>query len=129
MNSNIAATTAPWFEEGFAEYFRSIEVDGKQAYVGKVPDDTYLILQQTGMMKVTDLFRVQQNSSTYNETGDLRGTFYAESSMVVHYLYDNGLIPKLSTYFNLTIDEKVSVEEAIQKSFGISAAQLWSARS
>jgi Flp pilus assembly protein TadD len=124
MNSNIAATTAPWFEEGFAEYFRSIEVDGKEAHVGKVPDETYLILRQTGMMKVSDLFRVQHDSGTYNETGDRRETFYAQSSMVVHYLYDNGLIPKLSTYFNLTIDQKVSVEDAIQKSFGMSAAQF-----
>jgi tetratricopeptide (TPR) repeat protein len=124
MNSNIAATTAPWFEEGFAEYFRSIEVDGKEAHVGKVPDDTYLVLQQAGMMKTTDLFRVQQNSSTYNETGDRRGEFYAQSSMVVHYLYDHGLIPKLSTYFNLTIDQKVSVEDAIQRSFDMSPAQF-----
>jgi hypothetical protein len=76
------------------------------------------------MMKTTDLFRVQQNSSTYNETGDRRGEFYAQSSMVVHYLYDRGLIPKLSTYFNLTIDRKVSVEDAIQHSFDMSAAQF-----
>jgi tetratricopeptide (TPR) repeat protein len=124
MNGNIAAPIAPWFEEGFAEYFRSIEVDGKEAHVGKVPDDTYQVLQQTGTMKVVDLFRVQQNSSTYNESGDPRGTFYAESSMVVHYLYDHGLIPKLSTYFNLTIDQRVSVEDAIQRSFGMSAAQF-----
>jgi hypothetical protein len=124
MNSNISATTAPWFEEGFAEYFRSIEVDGKEAHVGKVPDDTYLVLRQTGMMKVTDLFRVQHDSSTYNESGDGRGIFYAESSMVVHYLYDNGMFPKLGTYFSLTIDQKVGVEEAIQKSFGISAPQF-----
>ena len=124
MNSNIAATTAPWFEEGFAEYFRSIEVDGKEAHVGKVPDDTYQVLQQTGMMKTVDLFRVQQNSGTYNETGDRRGEFYAQSSMVVHYLYDHGLIVKLSMYFNLTIDQKVSVEDAIQRSFDMSPAQF-----
>jgi tetratricopeptide (TPR) repeat protein len=124
MNGNIAAATAPWFEEGFAEYLRSIEVDGKEAHVGKVPDETYQILQQTGTMKVADLFRVQQNSSTYNESGDPRGTFYAESSMVVHYLYDHGQIPKLSTYFGLTIDQRDSVEDAIQRSFGMSAAQF-----
>jgi tetratricopeptide (TPR) repeat protein len=124
MNSNISAPTASWFEEGFAEYFRTIEVDGKEAHVGKVPEDTYLVLQQTGTMKVADLFRVQQNSSTYNETGDRRGIFYAESSMVVHYLYDNALITKLSTYFNLTVDQKVGVEEAFQKSFGMTTAQF-----
>lgn len=124
MNGNIAAQTAPWFEEGFAEYFRSIEVDGKEAHVGKIPDETYLVLRQTGLMKTADLFRVQQNSSTYNESGDRRGGFYAQSSMVVHYLYDHNLIPKLGTYFELTLDQKVSVDDAIQKAFGMSAVQF-----
>jgi Flp pilus assembly protein TadD len=124
MNSNLAAQTAPWFEEGFAEYFRSIEVDGKEAHVGKIPEDTYQVLQQTGMMKTADLFRVQQNSSTYNESGDRRSGFYAQSSMVVHYLYDQNLIPKLGMYFDLTLDQHVSVEDAIQKAFGMTAAQF-----
>jgi tetratricopeptide (TPR) repeat protein len=124
MNGNLTAPVDPWFQEGFAEYFSSIEVDGKQARVGKIPDYDYQILQQMGMMKVADLFRVQQNSATYNESGDHRTTFYAESSIVVHYLYDNKLIPKLATYFTLKIDKGVPVDEAIQQSFGMSGAQL-----
>lgn len=124
MNSNTSAQTDPWFDEGFAEYFSSIEVDGKEARVGRIPEDTYLILQQAGLMKTADLFRVRQDSSTYNESGDRRGGFYAQSSMMVHYLYDHNLIPKLATYFDLTIDQKVSVEDAIQKSFGMSAADF-----
>src|SRR5882757_9935492 len=79
MDGNLSIRTDPWFEEGFAEYFSSIEVDNKEARVGKIPDQTYQILQQLGMMKVSDLFRVQQNFKTYNESGDHRSTFYAES--------------------------------------------------
>ncbi len=124
MNSNMSAQTAPWFEEGFAEYFRSIEVDGKEARVGKVPDDTYRVLQQTGLAKTADLFRVRQDSSTYNESGDRRTGFYAQSSIVVHYLYDHNLIPKLGPYFDLTLRQKMGVEDAIQRSFGMSAAQF-----
>ncbi|HEX3741063.1 MAG TPA: tetratricopeptide repeat protein [Terriglobales bacterium] len=124
MNGNLTAQVDPWFQEGFAEYFSTIEVDGKQARVGKIPDYDYQILQQMGMMRVADLFRVQQNSATYNESGDHRTTFYAESSMVVHYLYDNGLLPKLATYFTLKIDKGVPVDQAIQQSFGMSAAQF-----
>lgn len=45
MNGNLSFETDPWFEEGFAEYFSSIEVDNKEARVGKIPNDTYLILQ------------------------------------------------------------------------------------
>jgi hypothetical protein len=124
MSGNLAGEVEPWFEEGFAEYFSSIEVDGKQARVGKVPDQDYEILRQTGMMKIGDLFRVRQNSSTYNESGDHRTAFYAESSMLVHYLYDNGLIPKLALYFGSKVDKNLSVEDAIQQAFGMTTAQF-----
>ena len=124
MNGVLNASVDPWFEEGFAEYFSSIEVDGKEARVGKIPEDEYLVLQQQGMMKVSDLFRVQQKSSTYNETGSHRTVFYAESGMVMHYLYDNNLIPQLSKYFVLKLDQNVPVENAIQQSLGMSAADF-----
>ncbi|HWZ81796.1 MAG TPA: tetratricopeptide repeat protein [Terriglobales bacterium] len=115
---------APWFEEGFAEYFSSIEVDNKEAKVGKIPEETYQILQQLGTMKVSELFRVQQYSKTYNESGDHRNTFYAESGLVVHYLYDKALLPKLAIYFDAVQTQKRPVEEAIQSAFGMSAAQF-----
>jgi tetratricopeptide (TPR) repeat protein len=121
MNGVLTAKVDPWFEEGFAEYFSSIEVDSKEARVGKVPEYEYQELQRDGMMKVADLFRVGKNSPTYNESGSHRTIFYAESGMVVHYLYDNNLIPRLSTYFELKIDKNVPVEDAIQQSLGLSA--------
>jgi tetratricopeptide (TPR) repeat protein len=124
MNGVLTARVDPWFEEGFAEYFSSIEVDSKEARVGKVPEYEYLVLQQSGMMKISDLFRVRQNSPTYNESGSHRTVFYAESGIVVHYLYDNSLIPKLSQYFLLKLDKNVPVEEAIQQSLGMSAADF-----
>ena len=124
MNGNLKGEFAPWFQEGFAEYFSSIEVDSKEARVGKIPNDEYLILQQLGMIKIADLFRVQQNSQTYNESGDHRNTFYAESGMLMHYIYDNQLLPKVGTYFDLVEDQQVGVEDAIQKAFGMSAAQF-----
>ncbi|HZQ70344.1 MAG TPA: DUF1570 domain-containing protein [Terriglobales bacterium] len=124
MNANLAAETDPWFEEGFAEYFSSIELDSKEARVGKVPEEEYRVLDQTGMLKVADLFRVQQNSKTYNENGDHRSGFYAQSGMVVHYLYDNQLFSKLSGYFDLVHNQKLPVEDAIQKAFGVTAAQF-----
>src|SRR5262249_23352507 len=70
MEGNLRIQTAPWFEEGFAEFFSSIEVDSKEARVGKIPDQTYVILEQLGVIRVNDLFRVQHYSKTYNESGD-----------------------------------------------------------
>ena len=122
MNGNLTGEFAPWFEEGFAEYFSTIEVDGKQVRVGKIPVDEYIILH-SGMMKIADLFRVQQNSQTYNESGDHRNTFYAESGMLMHYIYDNQLMPKVGIYFDL-MDKHTPVEDAIQQAFGMSSAQF-----
>jgi tetratricopeptide (TPR) repeat protein len=124
MNGNVGAPIDPWFDEGFAEYFSSIEVDGKQARVGKVPQEEYDVLRQQGTMKIADLLRVQHTSATYNESGDHRTVFYAQSGMLVHYLYDNNLIPKLATYFELKIDKGIPVDEAIQQTFGMNAAQF-----
>jgi tetratricopeptide (TPR) repeat protein len=122
MDGNLKDEAAPWFDEGFAEYFATITVDGKQARVGKIPDDTYLILRHTGMMKVTDLLSVRHNSQAYNESGDHRDVFYAESAMLVHYLYDHQLVPKLAVYFDLVNNKRIPVEDAIQQTFGMPAA-------
>jgi tetratricopeptide (TPR) repeat protein len=124
MNGNISTPMAPWFEEGFAEYFSSIEVDSKEARVGKIPPETYILLQNTSWLHVEDLFRVQHNSKTYNETGDHRNAFYAESSLVVHYIFDKQLIPKTATYFELTIDKNVPVDAAMQQAYGMNGQQF-----
>ncbi|HVR22766.1 MAG TPA: tetratricopeptide repeat protein, partial [Candidatus Polarisedimenticolia bacterium] len=124
MNGNLQGEFDPWFQEGFAEYFSSIEVDNKQARVGKIPADEYKIVQQVGMMKIADLFKVRQNSQTYNESGDHRTTFYAQSSLVMHYIYDNQLLPMVASYFDLAYNQHIGVEEAIQQAFGMSPAQF-----
>src|ERR1700693_4471372 len=43
MNGTMKAALDPWFQEGFAEYFSSIEVDSKEARVGKIPNDEYVV--------------------------------------------------------------------------------------
>src|SRR5713101_10213820 len=124
MNGTLPLQLDPWFEEGFAEYFRSIVVDGREADVGRIPDDEYYVLEHNGWMKIADLLRVQQYSKTYNESGDHRTMFYAESGMLVHYIYDNSLIPKVGEYFDLVRNKDVSVDAAILQTFGMSAAQF-----
>jgi tetratricopeptide (TPR) repeat protein len=124
MNGNLSVRADPWFEEGFAEYFSSIEVDNKEARVGKIPEQTYQILQQMGTMRVADLFRVRQYSKTYNDSGDHRNVFYAESGLLVHYIYDNQLVLKLAEYFDAKINKKKTVEEATQQAFGMTTDQF-----
>ncbi len=126
MSGTLAQHTEPWFEEGFAEFFSTIEVDNKEARVGKPSQEAYLVLQQAGWIRVADLFKVRHNSQTYNESGDRRSVFYAESNMLVHYIYDNQaqLLPRVAAYFDLTNNKRVPVEDAIQQAFGMSPAQF-----
>ncbi|MGH9511270.1 MAG: tetratricopeptide repeat protein [Terriglobales bacterium] len=124
MNGTLSMQLDPWFEEGFAEYFRGITVDGKEADVGRVPDDEYAVLANNSWMKIADLLRVQQHTKIYNESGDRRTVFYAESGILVHYIYDNALLPKVAVYFDLTRNQHVPVEKAVQQAFGMSATQF-----
>lgn len=124
MNANLKDAYDPWFEEGFAEYFSSIEVDGKQAQVGRIPREDYLILQQVGMMKIADLFKVQHYSETYNENGNGRTIFYAESGMLLHYIYDHQLLPRVAVYFEARYNKHASIEDALQQAFALSPAQF-----
>jgi tetratricopeptide (TPR) repeat protein len=124
MNGTLSEQFDPWFEEGFAEYFRTITVDGREADVGKIPEDEYYVLERVGWMKLGNLFRVQQYSDTYNGNNAGRDVFYAESGMLVHYLYDNGLVPKVGDYYTLVRDKHVPIDAAIQQAFGMSPVEF-----
>ncbi len=124
LNPNTGFQFQPWFDEGFAEFFAGIRINGKEATMGAAPERYLQLLRQEKLMKVADLFRVQRGSSTYNETGDHRSLFYAESWLVVHYLYDKQLFSKLDLYFDLAQRKGVPTEDAIRQGFGISAADF-----
>jgi tetratricopeptide (TPR) repeat protein len=124
LNCNTTGETALWFDEGFAEYFSTIKINGKQAEVGLVSQERGSILQQSTLIKVTDLFRIGHNSAIYNETGDHRSLFYAQSWLVVHYLYDTNQLTKAGLLFELSTSQSISIEQAIAKAFGVEAAQF-----
>jgi len=123
LNGNITFRAQPWFDEGFAEFFSTIQVTGNKVNVGSPSDINYMLLTQNHLLKTTDLFQVVQQSSTYNESGDRRNIFYAQSWLVVHYLYDKRLISQLGAYFD-AVGQGKTTDEAIQKAFGMSAADF-----
>jgi Flp pilus assembly protein TadD len=123
LNCNTSGEKALWFDEGFAEYFSTIKINGKQAEVGLVSQERGLILQQSALIKVADLFRIGHNSAIYNETGDHRSLFYAQSWLVVHYLYDTNQLSKAGLLFDLE-SQNMPIEAAIAKAFGMEATQF-----
>src|SRR5258708_4974834 len=132
-----------WFDEGLVEYFSSIRVDNKQVEIGGDPElhasvakdllqnqlDTHPQKSLTELLgaqvwlSIPDLFTMKHDTSTYNE-GTHRTLFYAESWMVMHYLLHQKKLPETGAYFDLVLNQKVPVEEAIQKAYGVSQQQL-----
>ncbi|HUE51573.1 MAG TPA: tetratricopeptide repeat protein [Terriglobales bacterium] len=123
LNGNTGPQSQPWFDEGFAEFFSSIKVKGKEAEIGLPVENDWHFLQKNSLMDVADLFRVRHNSSIYSENGDRRSLFYAESWLLVHYLYDHRWLSKLPLYFALG-QREIGIDESIRQAFGMSALYL-----
>ena len=122
LHGNTSGELSPWFDEGFAEYFSTIKVAGKEANVGDVSQIDFDTLQLAPWLHVADLLRVRQDSNVYNESGDRRSAFYAQSWLMVHYLYDKQLLLKAAEYFTLVYDKNVPTEQATLQAFGMTTA-------
>ncbi|MGP0019127.1 MAG: tetratricopeptide repeat protein [Candidatus Sulfotelmatobacter sp.] len=132
-----------WFDEGLAEYFSSVRVDNKQVELGSDPElratlsEDLLGNQQETQppksltellgaqvwMPLPDLFTLSHDPSTRNR-GTHHTLYYAESWIVMHYLLHEKKLPETGAYFNLVLNQHVPVEEAIQKAYGMSSAEM-----
>jgi len=141
LNYNYPPTQA-WFDEGFTEYFASLRLDNKQMQIGADPQSNPAVRQSvlgkpsyTGnpsqplvdllsnspWMPLSDLFAAKPESST----GSNRQTmFYAQSWMVMHYLINKNKLAETGAYFGLVQNDKLPLEGAIQKAYGMTSAQL-----
>jgi tetratricopeptide (TPR) repeat protein len=132
-----------WFDEGLAEYFSSIRVDNKQVELGGDPElRSSLTEDLVGGQRETqppkaltellgaqvwlplpDLFNLKHDTSTRNQ-GTHHTLYYAESWIVMHYLLHEKKLPETGAYFDLVLNQHLPVEEAIQKAYGMSSAQM-----
>jgi tetratricopeptide (TPR) repeat protein len=136
--------TPGWFDEGFAEYFASIRLDnkfvqlgadpelkspwredifGEQTEVRNPPKSLTELLGGPVWLPVPDLFTMRHDTSGFQE-GTHHTLFYAQSWMVVHYLINKNKLSETGTYFDLTENQKVPVEQAVQQAYGMSVAQF-----
>ncbi|HEY3973400.1 MAG TPA: hypothetical protein VGM18_10370 [Candidatus Sulfotelmatobacter sp.] len=132
-----------WFDEGLAEYFSSIHIDNKQAEIGGDPElvpslTEDLLANQTVTtppksltellgaqvwLPLPDLFTLKHDPSTRNQ-GTHHILFYAESWIVMHYLLHEKKLPETGAYFDFVLNQHLPVEDAIQKAYGMSSADL-----
>jgi len=123
LNANYPRTQL-WFDEGFAGYYSSIRISDKEVQIGAAPEGMLQVLQNSPLMPVLELFRVQPHSKVYNESGDRRSVFYSQAWLLVHYLYDRNTLPETGEYFNLVENQGVSPREALQRAFGMGPEAL-----
>ena len=143
LNYNYPPTPA-WFDEGFAEYFSSMRLDGKQVQIGADPElgltwKQDLIgnqLEQRNLPKsltdllsgpvwlsMQDLFTIKHNIANYQE-GSHNTLFYAQSWITMHFLLNTNRLPQTGMLFDLVMNQKVPVNDAIQKAYGMTPAQF-----
>ncbi|HEY6253078.1 MAG TPA: tetratricopeptide repeat protein [Candidatus Angelobacter sp.] len=113
----------PWFTEGFAEFYSTIVIDSKHATIGQAPESAVAILRHEALMPIATLFAVDHNSPVYNDDSDPRSMFYAESWLVVHYLWDHNQMEQAQRYFQL-VRQHVPLAEAFKQAFDMTPDQF-----
>jgi len=113
----------PWFTEGFAEFYSTIQIDNRHATIGRPPESALEVLRRESLMPVATLFSVDHNSPVYNDDSDPRSIFYAESWLVVHYLWDHNAMEQAQRYFQL-LRQHVPVADAVKQAFDMTADQF-----
>ena len=132
-----------WFDQGLAEYFSSVRIDNKQVEIGRdpglpasvgrdsqpnqhganAPKSLTELLGSQEWLSTADLFAMTQDASASAENPQ-RTVFYAQSWIVMLYLLNEKKLAETGTYFDLSLNQHVPVEDAIHKAYGITAEQF-----
>lgn len=121
---NSYASLPLWLNEGLAEYYSTFEVGEEEAKIGLPLPEHVLWLRRNPMIPFTTLFAVTQDSPEYNE-GTRRGSFYAQSWALVHYILSGSPERRrqASEYLRLA-QAGESPNTLFQKAFGTEPAAL-----
>jgi hypothetical protein len=132
--------TAPWFDEGFAEYFASVYFTDKKTELGSDPELAWPgqpvyseqgpglkslteLLNNPVWLKMEDLLEMR-NRVVNGREGTHHTLFYAQSWMLMHYLLNQNKLAETGTYFDLVENQRIPVVQAVQQAFGVTPVQL-----
>jgi len=108
-----------WLNEGFADFLGSATLTGKGGKLGQPSSWDLDLLQQTKLLPLETLFKVDHQSPYYNEANKTT-IFYAESWALVHYLMVDPEKQKnqaLSKYISF-VESGADPVEAATRAFG-----------
>jgi tetratricopeptide (TPR) repeat protein len=114
----------PWFDEGFAQYFSTLQFSGDKVKIGLWPAGYDNVFRSYNLMPTARLLEIKHDSPEYNESGDRRTMFYAQSWLMVHYLQDKIRLKDFDKYRTLIMDEGAPTATAFQQAFGVDVKQF-----
>jgi len=142
LNYNYPPTQG-WFDAGFTEYFSSVRLDDKMMQIGGDPTEPVFVAQNpagkpapspsssqsftellsgSAWIAIPELFTMRENTDATKSTHHM--LFDAESWIVMHYLINKNKMSETGNYFGLVQIEKLPVEDALQKAYGMTSAQF-----
>ena len=125
VDNNMGNVPA-WFNEGLAEYYRTFDIEeDRKVHLGELIPYHLQTLREDKFLPLRTLFAVDHYSPYYNE-GSKRGTFYAESWALVHYLIlgnEGKRLPQLGRFLSL-IDANVALDSAFKQAFQMEVEAL-----
>ena len=122
LNYNYPPTPS-WFDEGLAEYFSSIQLTDQQGEMGADPGSYISQLNSQTWLPLSELFAIHLESKSGKEQPP-KPMFRAESWIVLHYLISQDKLSETGAYFGMVQMQGTPIEQAIQKAYGLSSAQL-----
>ena len=115
-----------WLNEGLAEFFSTIEPQGSNMAVGRVPVDRLMYLNtEARLMPLARLLAVEHGDPEYN-TSAHAGTFYSESWALVHMLMtDTRYRPRVHAFME-AVGNGDDARAALPSAFGKTLAAVQS---
>jgi tetratricopeptide (TPR) repeat protein len=125
MNA-VVSSPPVWFNEGLAEYYKTLEVtnNGRQALIGRLDIDHVFRLRNE-WLPLAAVLAVAHDSPLYNERAKAT-VFYAESWALAHYLLlaENRAYATHVGPFAALLTSGVAPTEACQQAFGLTLTEL-----
>ena len=125
LNYNYPPTPA-FFDEGMVAYFASVKLSDRRVEIGSDPASvlnapkSFTEMLNGTWLPITQVMAVPATAA--DKTKDWQ--FRAESWLVMHYILNKELLPQTGTYFDLTQNQKVPVDQAIEKAYGMPPVQF-----
>jgi tetratricopeptide (TPR) repeat protein len=116
--------TPLWFDEGMADYFSTVKFESNQFTLGLAPPGYLELLDKPSALSLEQVLNVTPFSREYHSMVHGRGEFYARSWLLAHYLLSNKKLAQAMQYFDLTMNHRVAISQAVQQAFGMTLKEL-----